>query len=341
MEITTLVTAKASSVFRSWSPEPFSARLGLSGPHRQTLAASLLPRSFLLPQPEARFFQVEPRVRVLCHCHWQQQSRPALTVLLVHGFEGSSHSHYILGTADKAWAAGMNVVRMNIRNCGGTEHLGPTLYHSGLSQDIGVVARELLEDKDRVAGVMIAGFSLGGNQVLKLAGEMGADTPAGLRAVAAVSPGMDLIESSHALHQWRNRLYEWNFLRSVRRTLRRKQRVYPEVCAPDANRWYGSMREFDHCVTAPHFGFTSADDYYTRASASPWLPRISIPALVLASADDPFIHLTSETRRRLAINPSLTFVETRAGGHCGFLAAPRGYDGFWAERQVVGFFRRF
>jgi uncharacterized protein len=329
-----------------WRPEPFHPRSWLSGPHRQTLAAALIPRRFSLPPSTERLFQVEAGadagsgVRVLCHCNWQPESRAALTLLIVHGFEGSSRSRYVLGTADKAWAAGMNVVRMNIRNCGGTELLGPTLYHSGLSGDVGAVARELLE-VDRLPQVAIAGFSLGGNQVLKLAGELGKAAPTGFCAVAAVSPSLDLIESSHALHRRRNRIYEWNFLRSVRRTLRRKLRAYPAACPPGSARWYGSVRDFDHCVTAPHFGFASADDYYTRASASSLLPAVAIPALIVHAADDPFILLTPRTRGGILGNSNLVFVETVTGGHCGFVAEPSGYDGFWAERQVVEFFRHF
>jgi predicted alpha/beta-fold hydrolase len=316
------------------------------------MAAALIPRRFSLPPSSDRLFRVateaaveagaeaETTVRVLCHCNWQPEPRVALTLLIVHGFEGSSRSRYVLGTAEKAWAAGMNVVRMNIRNCGGTELLGPTLYHSGLSSDVGAIACELLE-RDRLPRVVIAGFSLGGNQVLKLAGELGTAVPAGICAVAAVSPSLDLIESSHALHHRSNRIYEWNFLRSVRRTLRRKLATYPEICALGSARWYGSVRDFDHCVTAPHFGFASADDYYTRASASPLLPRIAIPTLILHAADDPFILLTPQTRRSILENPNLTFVETGTGGHCGFVAGRDGYDGFWAERQVVEFFRHF
>ncbi len=334
----------------AWTPEPFVPRGGLRGAHRQTLAGALLPRRFVLPPPEERLFQVERDVRVLCHCHWQPDRLAALTVVLIHGFEGSSRSRYVLGTASKAWAAGMNVVRMNIRNCGGTECLGPTLYHSGLSADVGAVAAELIE-RDCLPRLAIVGFSMGGNQVLKLAGELGSQAPAELLAVAAVSPGMDLIASSHALHQPRNRIYEWNFLWCLRRTMRRKSRAFPPVCAASARRWYGSVRQFDDCVTAPHFGFASADDYYTRASASPLLPRIAIPALVIHSTDDPFIIMTAETRARILANPNIKFLETSSGGHCGFVAsaslvrsgvasdlAP--YDGYWAERQVIEFLRR-
>jgi hypothetical protein len=234
----------------------------------------------------------------------------------------------------------MNVVRMNVRNCGGTEQLGPTLYHSGLSDDVGALVRELVR-RDGLARIALVGFSMGGNQVLKLAGELAGAAPPQLRAVAVVSPGIDLMACSHALHEWRNRLYEWNFLWSLRRTLRRKARAFPQACAPDGTRWHRSIRDFDNSVTAPHFGFASADDYYTRASASPLLPRIAVPTLIIHSADDPFILMTPETRARILANPNLHFVETPTGGHCAFVAEPRGYDGFWAERQAVGFLRQF
>lgn len=218
-----------------WPPEPFTPIPWLHGPHRQTLLGALLPRRFSLPAAQERFFQVEKDVRILCRCHWQTTPQSATTMILVHGFEGSASSGYMLGTAEKAWMAGMNVVRVNIRNCGRTEHLGPTFYHSGLSSDLKVVLQELIEH-DRLPSIVMIGFSLGGNQVLKLTGELGAGAPAQLRAVAAVSPGVDLLASSRVLHRWQNRLYEWNFLLCLRRTLQRKARFFPELCAPYRNR---------------------------------------------------------------------------------------------------------
>jgi predicted alpha/beta-fold hydrolase len=144
-------------------------------------------------------FQVEEGVQVLCHCHWHPDRRQALSVLIVHGLEGSSESHYVLGTAQKALAGGMNVVRMNIRNCGGTERLGPTLHHSGLSTDVGAVARALIS-QESLPRLALVGFSMGGNLVLKLAGEWGREAPEQLQAVAAVSPAIDLAASADALH---------------------------------------------------------------------------------------------------------------------------------------------
>jgi uncharacterized protein len=169
----------------------FVPRRGLSGGHVQTVASFLIKRRFHLPTPEERLIEVEPGVRVLCHCHWQPDRTRPLTVVVVHGLEGSSDSQYMLGVTQKALAAGMNVVRFNQRNCGGTEALAPTLYHSGRSNDVAAVARELIA-RDGISRLALAGFSMGGNLVLKLAGEWGAQAPPQFRAVAACCPAMDL-----------------------------------------------------------------------------------------------------------------------------------------------------
>src|SRR3954464_6085470 len=108
------------------------------------MVSHFLSRQPSLPPGEARQFQVSGSVQIRCDCHWQPDRRAAFTAVLVHGLEGSSSSQYIVGTADKAWATGMNVVRMNVRGCGGTESLGASLYHSGLSADVGEIVRELI-----------------------------------------------------------------------------------------------------------------------------------------------------------------------------------------------------
>ncbi len=272
----------------------------------------------------------------MCHCHWQPERRQVLTLVIVHGLEGSSDSPYVVGTADKAWRAGMNVVRMNVRNCGGTEQLGPTLYHSGMSADVGEVVGALLRD-ERLPRIALAGFSMGGNQVLKLAGEWGTDAPPELCAVAAVSPAADLAPSAAALHLPRNRIYEWYFLRDLKRRLRLKATLFPELYDASRLRGVWTLRAFDNRVTAPYCGFRDADDYYDRASASHVVDRIAVPTLVIHALDDPLIRLLPETRARLLANPHVRLVETRHGGHCAFIAAADGYDGRWAEREVVEF----
>lgn len=331
------MTAKANQNPVDASPE-FIPRRFLSNGHLQTLAGNFLRRENRLPAPEERLFQVEEDVQILCHCHWQSQraERPAL--VLVHGLEGSSASQYVIGTGSKAWDAGMNVVRMNMRNCGRTERLGRTLYHSGLSGDVGAVVRTLIE-QDKLQSVTAAGYSMGGNLVLKMAGDWGSNAPKELKAVAAVSPAADLGPSADAMHEWRNRVYEWKFLFSLMRTYGRKLALYPEIYRKAA-RYPRSIREFDEVITAPHNGFTGADDYYHRAAAARVVDRIAVPTLVIHSTDDPFIRMLPETRTKLLANPHVTLMETDRGGHCAFLATPNGYDGRWAERQMIQFFRQ-
>src|SRR5690349_7614889 len=145
-----------------------------TGGHRQTLYAWARRRRFpQLPEPEPRFFDVAADARVLAHCHWQAERPDHPAIILLHGLEGSSHAHYMAGISNKAWAAGWNVVRLNQRNCGNTEHLSRGLYHSGLTHDPLFVIRELIRT-DGIRQLAVAGYSLRGNLTLQLAGQPGA-----------------------------------------------------------------------------------------------------------------------------------------------------------------------
>ncbi|MBV9146595.1 MAG: alpha/beta fold hydrolase [Acidobacteria bacterium] len=326
------------------SKSNFVPRRGLRRAHLQTIAGNFLPRTNLLGAGERRLFTVEERdgteVQVECVCHWhaggRAKPRKRLTVLVVHGLEGSVDSQYVIGTGSKAWAAGMNVVRMNMRNCGGTEKLTPTLYHSGLSADVGAVAKELIYE-DGLASIAIVGFSMGGNLVMKLAGEWRDHAPQQVKAFAAVSPAMDLAASADALHSWQNWIYEQRFLRGLRRRFRRKAQLFPERYDLAHLRRFPSIREFDDKITARYEGFAGAEDYYERASSSRVAENIRIPTLVIHAKDDPFIRLQPQTVEKLRNNPAIRFIETEHGGHCAFLAEPNGYDGRWAEKTVIEF----
>src|SRR5882672_12788718 len=197
-------------------------------------------------------------------------------------------AHYMRGIADKAWAAGWDVVRLNQRNCGGTEHLSRGLYHSGLTHDVQFVLHELLND-DGAPAVAIAGYSLGGNLTLKLAGELGDAAPAGLVAVCAVSPTMDLAACVDALERRSNIPYEWNFVRNLKGRMRRKAAAFPGEYSLDPLKRVWTVRQFDEAYTAPHHGFSDAADYYYRASAMRVVNAIRVPALIMAAEDDPFV----------------------------------------------------
>jgi predicted alpha/beta-fold hydrolase len=288
-----------------------------------------------LPSPERVFFDVAPDTRVLAHCHWQRDRGSHPGLLALHGLEGSSSAHYMRGVADKAFRAGFNVVLLNQRNCGGTEQFGPGLYHSGLTADARIVLTELAE-KHGVDRVAVAGYSLGGNLALKLAGEFADHPPPQLRGVAAVSPVMDLAACVAALERRRNIVYHLNFVRGLRGRMRRKAQWYPGRYAVDRLSRVWSVREFDEVYTAPHFGFESAADYYQRASALRVVDRIRVPALILTAEDDPFVPPGSFRDPAVTSNPHVHVTITRHGGHCAFVSdASAGDDGYWAETQIV------
>jgi predicted alpha/beta-fold hydrolase len=290
-----------------------------------------------LPASETRYFDVAADARVSAECFWQPVRHEAGTVLVLHGLEGSSRAHYMRGIADKAFARGFNVVLLNQRNCGGTEHLSTGLYHSGLTHDPDFVLRELIA-VDRVPAIAVIGYSLGGNLTLKLAGDYGANAPKELAAVCAVSPTMDLALCVKALEQRSNVLYQWNFVRNLRGRMRRKAALFPDRYDLSRLKGVWTVRAFDEAFTAPHHGFRDASDYYHRASALRVVERIAVPALIIASDNDPFVPAAQFRCPEIAGNAQVTVAITRDGGHCGFVAeGPAGYDGYWAEQRAIAF----
>jgi uncharacterized protein len=317
---------------------------GLRNGHVMTIYAWGKSRQFPhLPPPSARLFAVTKETQVMAHCHWQADRAAHPALIALHGLEGSSSAHYMRGLADKAFARGFNVLLLNQRNCGGTEQLGPGLYHSGLTADADRIIHELNED-DGVEQVVVAGYSLGGNLALKLAGDYGDAPPPQLRAVCAVSPVMELETCVRALERRKNFVYQWNFVRGLKRRMRRKAELFPDRYALDRLGSIRTVREFDEVYTAPHFGFRDASDYYYRASAMRVIDRIRVPALIITASDDPFVPTGPFTDERVRRNPNLSVVITDRGGHCAFITdaqngdgAEHASDGYWAEQQILMF----
>jgi predicted alpha/beta-fold hydrolase len=294
------------------------------------------PREFpRLPAPVRRYFDVARGTRVVADCHWHAARWDHPTLIALHGLNGSSEAHYMRGLAAKAYARGMNVVRLNQRNCGDTEHLAEGLFHSGLTADAARVIDELIH-VDGLKTIGVAGYSLGGNLALKLAGEYGAHAPRALIGVAAVSPIIEISECTRALERPGNGLYQWNFVRDLKRRMRRKEQCHPGHFDLARLNAIKTVREFDESYTAPYFGFRNAEDYYHRASAMRVIDRIRVPALIITAEDDPFVPSAPFHDARVAGNPHIDLRISRHGGHCGFVGEPRGGDdGYWAEDQIV------
>lgn len=309
--------------------------------HLMTIVPAFLRRRFpRLPPGESRLFDVEPGTQLRGHCHWHAEPRKHPTLLLVHGLEGSSDSAYIVGCAEKGFIAGLNVIRLNQRNCGGTERLTSTLYHSGRSADFHAVVMELIR-RDPLPEIFAAGFSMGGNLVLKMAGEFGDSAPEQLRGIVAINPSLDLASCADALGAPRNFIYNRHFVRRLKRRMREKAALFPDIYMTDGSaktlRRVRSVREFDEKITAPFCGFANADDYYARSSAMRVIAAIRKPTLILTAEDDPFVPFSSFSIAAIRENPNVRLMAPRHGGHCAFISQEDGPERFWAEARLVEF----
>ena len=312
---------------------PFRPHPLLRNGHAQTLAGWAWPRRLRDHPDEIRLFEVEPGVRLLARCRWHEDRTNHATLGLVHGLGGSADAPYVLGAACLAYGAGTNVVRLNQRNCGGTEHLTPTLYHSGMSGDLAAVLRELV-GRDGLSRVLVAGFSMGGNLALKMAGEMGEEAPTALLGICTVSPALDLSETTRNLELPQNRLYQRSFVRGLRRLVKRKKELHPGLFDVRKLGCLRTVRDFDELYTAPHGGFASAEDYYARTSAIRFVPRVQIPTLIIHARDDPLVPFGPLQRSEVSGNPNVVMATPPRGGHVAFVSAD-GEERFWAEERIA------
>jgi predicted alpha/beta-fold hydrolase len=336
IKIVTLIQDAA----RAFARYPFRPHPLLKGGHAQTLGAYLWPRPYRFgsPRDEERLFEIESGVNVLAHCRWHQDRTSHPTAILWHGIEGSSSSVYMIATADKAFRAGFNVVRVNFRNCGGTEHLTPTLYHGGLSSDLRAIIDELVE-RDRLRKLCAIGFSLGGNIVLKLAAEY-SDAPRDeVVAMCAVSPSVNLQASSDLICDRSNWIYHRDFVKRLCRRIKQKDLLYPGRYDLSKIPLIHTLRDFDEHFTAAVHGFRNADDYYYQCSSIHIIDKITLPTLIVHAQDDPLIPFAPLRSAALQANPHILLLDPQHGGHVAFLSAQvnNDKDRFWAENRAVEF----
>jgi predicted alpha/beta-fold hydrolase len=300
--------------------------------HLATIAGNFWKRNLdLVRFPAAeRVFQTEAEVRVMAKHHRPDSTAASARVVILHGLEGSHESGYCQSLAQACLLRGWEVYRLNMRGCGGTEALSKTLYHAGLTSDLRSILSILAPP------VFLAGFSLGGNVVLKLAGELGCNLIGKVAGVAAVSTPLDLAECCRSLRHWSNRVYESRFVDGLKARYRRRHAQHPSHYSLDGLDAIRTVIDFDDRITAPYFGFGNAARYYATQSAQEFLGGIAVPGLLIHAQDDPMIPFAVYERARVEANPKLRLITPAHGGHVGFISrrTPR----FWVDEVIPPFF---
>jgi predicted alpha/beta-fold hydrolase len=270
-----------------------------------------------------------------------QDSAHGGRLLVLHGLEGTIQSHYLLGILAEARRRGWSADALIFRTCNGEMTRARRLYHSGETTDLDLVVQRLVREH-RGQPLALAGFSLGGNVLLKWLGERGDDLPEEVRAAAAVSVPFDLERGARFIERGFSRVYTRHFLRTLRSKARARLSRDPDLFDPSALASARTLFEFDDAVTAPVHGFSDARDYYHRSSSIRFLAAIRRPTLLLSAYDDPFLPeaVLREVATLAAVNPHITAEFHRHGGHVGFISghlpwSPR----YYAEDRLLTFLR--
>lgn len=315
---------------------PYRPAWFVPGRHLRTLWGKFIRRRPRVPTSIERWATPDDDILVI-HRLNGSPARPLLVVL--HGLEGSPDSHYARGLLARAHAQGWSAAALVFRTCGGEMNQTRRFYHSGETTDLDFVIRRLTSETPD-APIVLAGFSLGGNVLLKWLGERGSEVPQAICAAAAVSVPYDLARGSRFINRGFARVYERHFLRSLVRKAGEKRQRFPDI-APEVDlATLRSMWDFDNAVTAPVHGFRDATDYYERSSSLGWLERIRVPTLLLNAADDPFLprEVLDEVRAAAQSNSELQCEFPEYGGHVGFIAGSLPWRPlYWAEWRVIDF----
>jgi len=288
------------------------------------------------PNPETlcpvatTYYQTEPDVQILVHS--QTPPKPEGVLILVHGLEGSSASGYMQSMAFAALQSNYAVHRFHMRSCGGTEDLALTNYHAGQTSDLLFVLRELRRQNPTLP-LWPIGYSLGGNVVLKLTGELGSHASDLIQGAVAVSTPLDLGACAVALKQKKNYLYDSRFLARLKERIEKRYRQAPHLYSLEPMKNVRNVWDFDNLYTGPLFGFGDADGYYGTQSSKNFIGKIEVPTLVIHAKDDPLIPFYVYDNPALESNPFIQFEPTEYGGHVGFIA--RGQPRFWLDHRIV------
>ena len=298
------------------------APLWLPGGHLQTIWSAKVSRRYVnkpvwrrerWTTPDHDFVDVD-----FCETAPSSKTKPLL--VLFHGLEGSSTSHYSQAFADWALHHECDIAMPHFRGCSGTLNLAPRAYHSGDHEEIDRLLRQFkqLATSQQRPGLLAAGVSLGGNALMRWAGEQGRAAQTVVNAVAAICAPLDLTASGHAIGRGFNRqVYTRMFLRSMKPKALAKLKQYPGLFDSGKMLAATNLYEFDNVFTAPLHGFKNTDEYWQRASALPHMANIEVPALALNAQNDPFVPAESLPTHH-QVSPKVTLRQPQDGGHVGF-----------------------
>jgi predicted alpha/beta-fold hydrolase len=311
----------------------------------QTLCASLPlwgpPRSFSAPEEHARI-PLPAGGSLHARVYWQRGAAPTPAILLVHGLGGTSQSRYVVRAAVALHRAGFHVACLDLRGVGEGVTDAPAIYHAGLTEDLHLAA-DWVAARAGVSGVIIVGFSMGGHVAVRFAGEVG-ECAGPVRGVVAISAPLDLHAVSRSIERLRSLPYHAYVLRNLVRNARAFARLHPQEARFDASRLgrLTRIRAYDDAVSAPTHGFASADDYYRRASAAPFIPGIRIPTLLLHAEDDPMVPPWCARPWLERAPRAVEQVWSERGGHVGWFdgVSERSWVETWAVKRVREFAER-
>ncbi len=311
---------------------PYSPSFPLTWTHFNTIGSNVLRRTGawsyqreVFDLPDGDFLDLD----------WRRSNRSDTLLVGLHGMEGSSHSHYMRGIMEMAHGAGWDGLIVNFRSCGGRLNRLPRLYHSGDTDDLRYVLQFALPAKYR--HLLLMGFSLGGNVLLKFLGEEGDGADDRIRGAVAVSVPVHLPSAAAQIDRWENWLYRMRFMLRLRAKMRAKSQQFPGEI-PMVDRRPTTFAEFDDWYTAPLHGFPSAQVYWEEAASLNYLPFIRVPTLLINALDDSFLSPACYPRALARTHSFLRLEAPRFGGHVGFAEDVR-FRYFWTERQALQFFR--
>lgn len=313
----------------------YTAPRWLPGGHAQTIFPSLFRRAPDLPFVRSRLATPDNDC-ILLDSVRAAATRSEAALVLSHGLEGDSRRKYIRGLAQACLKLGIDCLSRNFRACGGEMNRAPGMYHSGQTDDLHLVVEHCLALGYR--RVFLAGYSMGGNQVLKYLGENPGRVPPEVTGAAVFSVPCDLPGSAKVLDLPENAIYMRYFLRTLRQKVRAKHADYPDLYPLDGLEAMRTFAEFDNAYTAPVHGFASAADYWEKASSLPHLVNIRVPVLLVNARNDPFLSPGCFPLAAAVASPYLFLETPLQGGHVGFPGADR-QGLYWSDRRGAAFFR--